>query len=66
MEVVLTEIAKSSPFAAMCILFVIILSHSYNKNLDAIQRLSEKTIEEIRQVYQKVYSTTDKRPKTKV
>lgn len=66
MEDVLTEIAKSSPFAAMCILFVIILSRSYNKNLDAIRELSERTIQEIRQVYQKVYSPSDKRPKTKV
>lgn len=63
---ILTELAKSSPFAVVCIIFVIILNSTYNKNVKELNTIHQKTIDDIKQVYKEVYEIFDKRVKAKV
>ncbi len=56
-----TELAKSSPFALMCIVFLFILSKAHNKSFKQLKEIHESSISTIKEAYEKVYESFSKR-----
>lgn len=59
----INELIKASPFAAMCVLVIILLQRNQTKSLKTISELFDKTLHELKDTYEKVYKQFSLRQK---
>jgi len=57
------ELAVSSPFALLCIVFVWLLNRTHARHIKDIQNAYDKNIEDIKELYKDVYSKLEERNK---
>ena len=73
---VLSELIKASPFAAMCLYFVRLLhkthieqlsdmKNAYQENVEALKDVYAKSVNDIKEVYEKVYEKSNRQPSEK-
>jgi len=58
---ILKEIVKASPLAGMCVAFVFLLNRVYSNHAKELKETYNKSVDDIKEVYEKVYEALNKR-----